>query len=95
MFGRITTFFIDQALTRDIMDIARHKYGCSMLQRCLDYATEKQVRRAQRQKRLPPRGRETLAAGTAVFPSPRPFDAPPLPRRPGWWRTGWPGTPCR
>jgi hypothetical protein len=26
------------------MDIARHKYGCSMLQRCLDYATEEQAR---------------------------------------------------
>ena len=38
--------FIYQALTADIMNIARHKYGCSMLQRCLDYATEKQARLA-------------------------------------------------
>jgi hypothetical protein len=36
--------FIYEALTVDIMDIARHKYGCSMLQRCLDYATEEQAR---------------------------------------------------
>ena len=36
--------FIYEALTQDIMDIARHKYGCSMLQRCLDYATEEQAR---------------------------------------------------
>lgn len=36
--------FIYEALTRDIMGIARHKYGCSMLQRCLDYATEEQAR---------------------------------------------------
>ena len=35
--------FIYEALTKDIMDIARHKYGCSMLQRCLDYATEEQA----------------------------------------------------
>jgi len=75
--------FIYDALTKDIMDIARHKYGCSMLQRCLDYATEEQ---AVRPPPLPSvlhvvccSGAEALLAGFCS----------------GWCQTAWLWRRCR